>query len=254
MKKRHYFRLLTLLFCAVLITSACDDDDDDNSGTNPNTNQHEDAFGDVFVKKVKSKNGDQYGLVFYAGGQGLKTCTAKAPDGTQYELAEFWKGEGNMRRHPESNEMKPTMPQMGAYEFTMTFSDGETKTISDNLENVEIPSIKVDTVIHVKGSNTVTAKWKKVDGVGFYMVKLTDKNKNENKPIFNNKRVAPDAVTYTFDNTTTGISPGWMTAEPAEGDTCYVMVVGVKYEASAEPAVYDQNKQMNTVQPKKIIW
>ena len=253
MKKSRLLNFVALFMCALIITTACDDDDDSPTGGG-DQNPHNDAFGDVFVKKVKSQQGDKYGLVFYAGGEGLTSCTAKAPDGTVYTLAEFWKGAGNMRRHPENSDMKASMPQTGAYEFTLSFSDGQTKTLKDTLENVEIPAIKVDTVKHTPGTDNVTAEWQSVSGVGFYMVKLTDKDKNEKKPIFNNKRVSAGATDYTFDVTTTGISPGWMQSEPANGDTCYVMVVGVKYEAGVPQSTYDQNKQMNTVQPKMIIW
>jgi len=252
MKKTRLLNFMALLMCAFIFTTACDDDDDSPTSTEKNT--HNDAFGDVFVKKVKSSTGDKYGLVFYAGGEGLTACKAKAPDGTEYTLVDFWKGAGNMRRHPKNNEMKSAMPETGAYEFSMTFSDGQTKTILDTLENVEIPSIKVDTVKHTAGTDIVTAEWNSVSGVGYYMVKLTDKDKNESMPIFNNKRVSASATDYTFDVTTSDVSPGWMLSEPTNGDTCYVMVVGVIYETEAEPTTYDQNKQMNTVQPKMIIW
>ncbi|ACF13455.1 hypothetical protein Ctha_0990 [Chloroherpeton thalassium ATCC 35110] len=254
MKKLHYFRLLTLLLCAVLITAACDDDDDDDTATGSSTDQHEDAFGDVFVKKVKSSSGDKYGLVFYAGGEGLTACSATAPDGTEYELAEFWKGEGNMRRHPADTEMASAMPETGDYTFKLTFDDGQTIELTDALENVEIPSITLNSVSYDSETGEVTATWESVSGVGYYMVKLTDEDKNENEPLFNNKRVSADATEYTFSKTTTA-SPGWLRASDLEtGDICYVMVVGVKYEADAELSTYDQNKQMNTVQMKQITW
>jgi quinol monooxygenase YgiN len=220
----------------------------------PEPNQHNDAFGDVFVKKVKTQQGDKYGLTFYAGGQGLTACKAKAPDGTEYTLSEYWKGAGNMRRHPANNEMQTAIPQAGDYTFTMTFDDGETKTITDALSADDIPSIKQVRVAHARGTEDVNINWSKVDGADNYMIKLTDKYKNEHKPIFVNKTITAADTAYSFNKSTTA-TPGWMqTGKPVAGDTCYVMVVAVKYEDGVSGAAKDQNRQMVTVKPSMIIW
>lgn len=250
MKKSNLMKVAFALLIGIGITmSSCKKDD-----PKPEPNQHTDAFGDVFVKKVKTPQGDKYGLIFYAGGQGLKSCKAKAPDGTEYTLSEYWKGAGNMRRHPADNEMQTSMSEIGNYVFTLTFNDDETKIITDALTADEIPAITGVQVTHTAGTEEVTANWNEVTGVDNYMVKLTDKHKNENKPLFVNKTLTSADVTYTFDKTTTA-TPGWMqSGKPVAGDTCYVMVVAVKYEDGVSGSEKDQNKQINTVKPQMIIW
>jgi hypothetical protein len=248
-------KYINLLFVAalssLLMLASCEKDDNDE----PKPNQHEDAFADVFVKKVKSPQGDKYGLTFYAGGQGLTSCVATGPNGNEYELVEFWKGPGNMRKHPQDNEMQNAMPTTGEYSFTMTFEDGQSITLNDELENVEIPAITGVNVTHEEGTEEVTATWNEVSGADNYMVKLTDQYKNENKPIFNHKALSPSATSYTFDKNTSDASPGWMQSGlPNAGDTSYVMVVAIKYEAGAEGAEKEQNKQMNTVKAVEIVW
>ena len=250
MKKSNLIKVAFALIIGIGITmTSCKKDN-----PTPEPNQHNDAFGDVFVKKVKTQQGDKYGLVFYSGGQGLKSCKAKAPDGTEYTLSEYWKGAGNMRRHPANNEMQTAMPQTGDYTFIMTFDDGETKTITDALSDDEIPAITQVTVSHTQGTEDVSVNWGKVDGTDNYMVKLTDKYKNENKPIFVNKTLTIADTTYSFNKSTTA-TPGWMqTGKPVAGDTCYIMVVAIKYENGVEASRKDQNKQMNTVKATMIIW
>jgi len=250
MKKSNLMKVAFALLIGIGITmTSCEKDD-----PKPEPNQHTDAFGDVFVKKVYTPNGVKYGLVYYAGGQGLTSCKATDLSGTEYDLAEFWKGAGNMRFHPASNQLQDTMPQAGDYTFTMTFDDGETKTITDALSADEIPVITGVTVTHAEGTEEVTVNWNEVTGVDNYMIKLTDKYKNENKPLFVNKTLTSADVTYTFDKSTTA-TPGWMqSSKPVAGDTCYVMVVAVKYEAGVSGAAKDQNKQINTVKPTMIIW
>jgi len=250
MRKSNLIKVVFALLIGIGITmSSCKKDD-----PTPEPNQHTDAFGDVFVKKVKTPQGDKYGLVFYAGGQGLTSCKAKAPNGSEYELSEFWKGPGNMRFHPAKNQLQASMPQTGDYTFTMTFDDGETKTITDVLTADEIPAITGVQVTHTQGSNEVSIKWNTVNGTDNYMVKLTDKFKNKNKPIFVNKTLTSADTEYVFNKATTA-TPGWMQSDkPVAGDTCYVMVVAVKYEAGVSGSAKDQNKQINTVKPTMIIW
>ncbi len=251
MKTTHFFKVLwaTVLSLSLLMLTSCTKDDPE-----PEPNPHTDAFADVFVKKVATPQGDKYGLVFYAGGEGLTSCQAKAPDGTMYELEEFWKGPGNMRRHPKNNEMQGMMPDNGNYIFTMTFDDGETKTLEDVLTNVEIPAINGVEILHTSGTEEVTANWPTVEGTDNYMVKLTDEFKNKNKPLFNNKMLTIDDNTYTFDKSTEA-TPGWMQeGVPVFGDTCYVMVVAIKYEEGVSGPEKHHNKQISTVKPTMITW
>ncbi|MFP4042240.1 MAG: hypothetical protein ACLFT6_05720 [Bacteroidales bacterium] len=248
-------KYLNLIFVAalssLLMLASCEKDDNDES----EPNKHEDAFADVFVKKVKSPQVDKYGLVFYAGWQGLTSCVATGPDGNEYELAEFWKGAGNMRKHPKDDEMQDEMSKTGEYSFMLTFEDGQTITLHDELKDEEIPAITGVNVTHEEGSEEVTATWNEVTGADNYMVKLTDQYKNRNEPIFNHKALSPSDTTYTFDKNTSDASPGWMQSGlPNAGDTSYVMVVAIKYEEGVEGAEKEQNKQMNTVKAVEIVW
>ena len=249
MTKISMTKLLFVLFIgSVFALSSCKEEQ-----PKPEPNKHEDAYGDVFVKKVKTPMGDKYGLVFYAGGQGLTSCQAKAPDGTTFDLIDYWKGAGNMRFHPAGNQLKGSMPASGNYVLTLTFDDGETKEITDVLSSDEIPSIKGVNVTHVAGTEEVAITWNEVTGVDKYLVKLTDKYKNKKKPLFVQNALTSTNTSYTFNKTTTA-APGWLQGVPVAGDTCYVMVVAVKYEAGAQGATKDQNKQINTTKPTMIIW
>jgi len=242
---------LTLIFglaLSVTLTSCKKEEEEEN--------EHNDAYGDVFVKKVQTPGGVKYGLVYYSGGEGLKTCTVKTPSGEEFTLAEFWKGKGSMRFHPASSEMVSSMPAAGDYTFTFTFDDEVTKTIVDPLTSEDFGNVMSGvTVTHTPGSEEVTVNWATVDGADNYFVKLTDKNKNDNKPIFVNMGMPATTTSYTFSKSTTDASPGWMQAgKPATGDTCYVMIVGVKYEAGATGPEASNNKQIATMKPTMIIW
>jgi len=241
--------MMMLIMGLSLVMVSCE-----NDSTSSEPNPHDDIFGDVFVKKVSSPAGDKYGVVFYAGGQGLISCKATAPDGTEYDLVDFWKGPGNMRFHPAASDMMGEMTEAGDYLFTFSFSDGETRTITDQLSVVEIPSLKNTTVSHVTGTEEVATSWDLVSGTDNYIVKLTDKYKNETKPLFTQINLTGSDNAYIFDKNTSA-NPGWMqSGVPVAGDTCYVMITAVKYEDGVVGSVKAQNKQITTTTAKMIIW
>lgn len=250
MKTLKFTKLFFILLASISVTFiSCSDDDDE---TTPN--QHNDAFADVFMKKVNTPNGVKYGVVLYSGGEGLTSTTVTGPNGTIFDLEEYWKGTGNMRKHPTMQQMTSTMPQEGDYVFTLTFDDGETKDITDTLSDVEINTITGVNVTYDSTTETITASWNPIDNIDGYMIKLTDEQKNENKPIFVNQM--PNTMTsYTFNRSTSDASPGWMRqGVPVTGDTNYIMVVGVKYEAGVDGAARMQNKQCATAKPTHITW
>ncbi len=149
--------------------------------------------------------------------------------------------------------MKPQMPEIGKYVFDLTFDDGTSKKITDELENTVIPALDKITVDYDDTKEEVSVSWEPVEGVDGYMVKLTDKDKNVKKPFFVNKMLKPSDNSFTF-NKTTKAKPGWMQAVPKKGETCYVIVVGVKFEKGIKPEMKNQNKQMNTMMAKQITW
>jgi len=246
------FKTITLSFALLMALSisftSCDEKDSE-----PEVNQHNDAFGDVFIQKLMMAGNTRYGLVFYAGGEGLVSCKATAPDGTEFTLTEYWKGAGNLRRHPDPTELQGTMFETGDYVFTLTFDDGETKNITDVLSAVEIDPITGVNVTYDATTETVVAAWNAIDNIDGYMIKLTDHEKNKNKPIFVNQ-MPNTMLDYTFDRSTTA-NPGWMqTGVPVSADINWVFVVGIKYEAGIDAATKGQNKQCLTARPTMITW
>jgi hypothetical protein len=241
-----------LIIISLSLFSACD-----NDTTEPDdpASRHTDAFGDVFIKHVKNNQGvSSYGLTFYAGGEGLTEAVVIAPDGSEYELEAFWKGAGNLRRHPADSEMSANFPQTGEYEFQLDFDNGDAFSIFDTLGTGSIGTVSGMAVQHTPGNDTISVQWNSVAGVDNYYVKLTDKNKNESKPIFNHKKVPASATSYSFHSESTAV-PGWQRyGEIAAGDTLYVMVVGLLLEPGTQSSAADMNKQMNSMAAKMIIW
>jgi len=115
MRKTGLLKLSFALIIGLGLTMTSCNKDDEQTEASP----HNDAYADVFVKKVNTPSGVKYGLVFYAGGEGLTACKAKAPNGTEFTLGDYWKGAGNLRLHPTMPQMQTTMPDAGDYQVIM---------------------------------------------------------------------------------------------------------------------------------------
>ena len=258
MKNSKLFKLsLTLILAMGMVFTSCKKDEPD-----PEPNQHNDAFADVFIKNIIPGPGapSLYGVTLYAGGEGLTSCTVTGPSGAEFTLGEYWKGAGNLRKHPSmlpaDGEMTTTIPPTGNYVFTLTFDDGETKEIIDELTDVVTNSMLpiAGMTSYDSDTNTISASWGAIENIDAYMLKLTDADKNASKPLFVN--IMPNTMTsYEFDSATSDANPGWLQSPPNDGDEAYVFLVGVKYEAGAEGATKENNKQMVTASAKYIeIW
>ena len=249
MRTTNLVKVVFALIVGLGLTMASCKKDEEQTEENP----HNDAYADVFVKKINTPNGVKYGLVFYAGGEGLTDCKATAPNGTEFTLGDYWKGAGNLRLHPTMPQMQNTMPEAGDYVFTMTFDDGVTKDVTDALSNIEIPAMSGVAGTHASGTENVSVDWNAIADADNYMIKLTDEQKNQSKPIFVSI-LPPNVTTYSFDRTTTA-NPGWLqTDKPQADDNTFLFVVGVKYEAGVSGADRMNNKQMVTAQPANFVW
>ena len=249
-----FLKLSLAILVAISMTTltSCKSDDDETP-----VNQHEDAYADVFVKKGRMPAGVRYGLTYYAGGEGLVSCTVVGPDGGDaVELAEYWKGAGNLRKHPSQQDMMAgtTMPTAGNYVFTLTFSNGDTKEITDVLTDVQLDAMTPTTITYDIDTETVSSTWNSVEGAEMYMVVLTEDIGNTGKPIFGKAGIPTTETTYSFDRSTTAM-PGWLQADkPATGDVVYLMTVAIKFEEGKTGDF--NNRQMVTAYPSipAITW
>ena len=222
------FLTVLLLFIGLFTFTSCDEDD-----TTPPENTHDDAYGDVILKKVNTPNGIRYKEVFFAGGIDINAtgCTVTTPDGTSYDLAEFWAGPGKV--NSMAGVMTAVIPAAGDYTFTLSFSDGYEKTITDTLEDTEIDLPMPFTVEYTSGGDTITLSWEAVDNADLYCVKVTELDMAGTKPLFKLAQLptTETSVTINIDGGT-----GWMrpTTDLVTGVNYWVAVAAKKVEAGAE--------------------
>lgn len=190
-----------------------------------NQDQHNDAYGDVIVKKMLVAGNIKYKLVVFAGGTSIIETESKVitPNGTEYPLTEFWAGTGRLRNMGIAPQ--PTIPEAGEYKFTLKFSDGFTKEVTDELTSTEI---NVPTISVTHSGNEVTLSWSPIAGADFYCIKLTELNMVNTKPFFKKSMLPASITSYTF-NTTTSAMPGWM-RQPSElsSGTSYWVALAAK--------------------------
>ena len=241
-----YVTVLFVLSAVMLFACKGNNDDDDQY------NSHDDAIGDVYVKKETDTAGNHYALEFYAYAKGIKTCKAIAPNGTEYALSSYWRNE-SQRYLPKPSDYKSSMPDTGQYTFYFEFADGQERALADRLYNLEVDAISAATITHGSGYHGTSVSWSSVDSVDEYVIKLTDKLVYENQALFYQGGFTLLDNGHYFDSTSVA-NPGWnYVAFPKYGDSCYVLVEAWKNESitSSHP---QKNRQMLSDQIELIIW
>lgn len=227
MKNRIKFLAIALIAITFTFTS-CDDDDT----TILPVETHEDAYGDVILKKMSMMGTINYIPIFMAGGNTVNATgsTVTDPNGTVFNIAEFWAGPGSLTG---KGVAATTKPPMGTYTFKLKFADGYEKTITDVLTDVETSLTMPITVERIAATATEPAKikldWTAVPNTDLICVKLTELNIEGTKPLFKMGKLPANATTYTI-NIDGGT--GWMrpTSQLTTGTEYYITVAAKKVE------------------------
>lgn len=224
-------KFLTILFLAfsTLFFNSCKDDDI----TIP-VDTHEDAYVDVILKKTKTPTGYKYNVITFAGATSISTtdCTVTYPSGETFILPELTWQPGTLN-HVSADYPSTTVPTAGTYTFTLKFTDGYVKTLTDVMETTELSFPVFDfTYDNTSTPNKIIINWTDVDpNSDLICVKLVDAVGNT-KPYFKIAKLptttASGSYTINFDGGT-----GWLrpVSDLVTGTTYHLAVVPKKVEA-----------------------
>lgn len=226
---KNRIKLLTIAIVAVFTTfTSCSDDD-----TSIPVDTHQDAYGDVILKKMSMMGTINYIPIFMAGGNTVNAtgCKVIDPNGTEYPINEFWAGPGSLTG---KGVVATTKPPMGTYTFKLKFADGYEKTITDVLTDVETSLAMPITVTRIAATAAEPAKiqlnWTAVPNTDLICIKLTELNIEGTKPLFKIAKLDAGSTSYTIklDGGT-----GWLrpTSQLITGTEYWVTVAAKKVEA-----------------------
>ncbi len=226
--KNNKFLAIALLAATFLTFTSCDDDN-----TVLPVETHEDAYGDVILKKMDMMGTIKYIPIFMAGGNTVNAsgCSVIDPNGTEFAINEFWAGPGSLTG---KGVAATTKPPMGTYTFKLKFADGYEKTVTDVLTDVETTLTMPITVTRIAATATEPAKikldWTAVADTDLICVKLTELDIEGTKPFFKMGKLPANATTYTI-NIDGGT--GWLrpTSQLTTGTDYYITVAAKKVEA-----------------------
>ncbi len=212
-------------------------------------NTHDDAYGDVILKKMLVMGEVKYLPVYFAGGEGIESCTVTTPEGRVDTLHTFWAGPGILTG---KGPMKNVFDFAGEYTFHLKFSDGYEKDVTDVLENVEIPLPQIS-VNYDREAQTITVNWTPVEGADLYCVKLTELDIAHTKPFFKMPQLPTNITSYTIH---IDGGRGWMRppSELQEGQQYWVVVAAKKVEQGAEVSGRSHDFQTSSCNKTKITY
>jgi len=239
---------ISMLMIASLFTfTACSDDEEEEINT------HDDAYVDVLTKKMIMMGNTKYLPIFFAGGENIVEdgSSVKAPDGTEYDLHEFWAGPGKLTG---AGSPGGSMPPAGTYTFTLKFNDGYVKTMTDNLEGLEntVPQI---TVTYNQNTNpqTIDVSWTASPEADFYCIKLTELDMANTKPLYKVPMIDHSQLSHTI---TLDGSNGWMrpVSDMQDGTEYYIVISAKKVEDGTTITGASQDFETNACSKTKITY
>jgi hypothetical protein len=195
----------------------------------------------------------KYLPIFFVGGEDIvaEGSSVKAPDGTLYDLHSFWAGAGKLTG---SGTPGAEMPPAGAYTFTLKFSDGYEKTLTDILAGEEstIPQISV-TYNPDTDPQTIEVSWTESPEADFYCVKITEMDMANTKPLYKVPMINKTQSSHTI---VLDGSNGWMrpVSDFQEGTDYYVVVSAKKVEEGTEITGMSKDFEINACSKTTITY
>ncbi len=257
MKTINKFLALTLLLITLTFTVSCSDDDN----TAPQ-NTHDDAYGDVLAKRMVMMGEVKYKLIFFAGGIDIVPNESKVTlpynvtlaDGTEtneFTLEEFWAGAGTLRYM--GAPMMMTAPTAGEFTFTLKFTDGYVKTVTDTLEDTMVdvnPGVNIE---YTPGDTSMTVSWNEVPNADLYCVKITDLDILAEKPLFKIGKIetTQTSLTINFDG-----GNGWMRpmSDLVSGTNYWLSVAAKKVEAGKPISGMSKDFQLSACSKQQFTY
>ncbi len=246
---KHYKKLLSITLLLTLFAfTACSSDDDTET-----VNTHDDAYGDILTKKMLMNGMTKYVPVFFAGGEDIVEdgSSVKGPDGTVYDLHSFWAGPGKLTA---VGTVGPDAPQAGTYTFTLKFSDGYVKTVTDELEGADttVPQITVQYNTNTN-PQTIEVSWTASPEADFYCVKLTELDMANTKPLYKVPMIDKTHLSHTI---TLDGSNGWMrpVSDMQAGTEYFVVISAKKVETGTPVSGTSTNFEINGCSKTKITY
>jgi len=237
----------SLLIVSILSFSACKKEKETP------TNTHDDAYADVIAKKMIMMGNEKYVPVFFAGGENIveNGSSVKGPDGTVYDLHSFWAGDGILTG---SGAVGNTAPAPGTYTFTLKFSDGYVKTLTDVLEGEDttVPQITVQYNTNTT-PQTIDISWTASPEADFYCIKMTDLDMANNKPYYKVPMIDKTHLSHTI---TLDGSNGWMrpVSELQAGTEYFIVISAKKVETGTTVSGMSKDFEINGCSKTKITY
>jgi len=237
---------ILLVLTAIFTMSSCEKKEEI-------VNTHDDAKGDIILKKISMMGNIKYLPVFFGDGADISATgsTVEGPDGTVYDLHDIPWLAGN--KQTGNGAPANVKPQAGTYTFSLKFEDGYTKTITDELESTEIDLPTITTLTYDKVNQTIHIEWNASANADLYCVKITELDIPNTKPFFKKAQISTSST--SLDINIDG-SNGWMrpVSEFVDGTEYYVTVAAKKVEQGKPVAGDSSDFQTSACNKQKIVY
>jgi hypothetical protein len=187
------------------------------------------VYGDVFIKAIFVGDSIKYAPVFYAySTYEMLHVSAYAEDKpTNIFQLDTIEGQFTFAYFPSTNEYKDSIPSLGDYLFNITFANGQSSQVTDDLSEDIIAPPVIDKIVFNESTNNLTVSWEKDSKVNNYKIMLVDSN---NKTIFESSLLTTGQYSITIGQN----DSGWLTSNrPEDADSLQIILQAYLFEPAA---------------------
>ncbi len=228
------FKIFTLLFLALIITS-CNKNEDQATGV-----------GDVLVVTKKSGLNTVYGLSFYAYSfspfQSVTAVSSTAP-GKTYTLKSNSGYKTNFYYETPDSEFSTTKPAAATYHFSSAFENGATDEFQDEVSDKILSVPNIEKCEYNPTKQQIELTWTTLTNADSYSMNILDGP----TLVFGSTELANTLKFYAVSTA----GGGWISNfTPASGKSYTVKLFAFLYE----PGGNSYNVQSTSVAETTVIW
>lgn len=233
---RRILSILIAILTFSLTMFSCEDD----------TDQKQEAYGDVLSKSIIKGDSVVYGIYYYTySWSKMKGVTVNRLNQTDYITLDSMDYKYTFVHNPTDSELSIKKPKYGTFRFNVEFEDGDTVIVSDYLDSTFLQPVELEEISFDVTDGQLKIDWKETPLADTYRVALIDE---KNELAYQSDILGPKQ-SYMWLNM---YSSGWQASkQPKGGEKYRISVAAYQFEPVASSFDVQSISWNDTA---KVVW
>ncbi len=196
------------------------------------------AQGDAFIITKVADQDTVFGLALHTfGNKAFTSVTATNEADQSFQLASYYGYPYDYYYETNSDAFTADLPEIGDYDFAVSFQSGESVSSTDALTDDVIYPAEITTCEFETDKNQIKLAWNEMTDADFFVIIMTDEDGDE---VFIGNSLGGTTKTAELKST----SPGWLSGKSPVSGEVYTIELGA--------FMYEEQKAGLNIQAKSI--